>query len=192
MLQIWLSQVLWINSNLVSLTVSCLTKFLAFCVTMRNNIFFLTFAVSNCGQYWYAYKSGCLRLFEEHKNWVAANQHCATFNMPDKGNGRLISIFSQDDNNQIVNLRSSKDFPQGMKSHNPLRVYLSFFHDSSLFTILFIRRLHWRPWVCQCKLACNRFWLWNLLTCLLTYFVIYSCIYLLNWLFIYMFTIIGR
>ncbi|XP_067025600.1 aggrecan core protein-like isoform X3 [Acropora muricata] len=69
--------------------------------------------VSNCGQHWYAYKSGCLRLFEEHKNWVAANQHCATFNTPGKGNGRLISIFSQDDNNRIGNLMSSEGFSQG-------------------------------------------------------------------------------
>ena len=118
MLQIWLSQVLRINSNLVSLIVSCLSKFLAFCVTMRNNIFFLTFAVSNCGQHWHAYRSGCLRLFEEHKNWVAANQHCATFNTPGKGNGRLISISSQDENNRIGNLRSSEGFSLGMEPYN--------------------------------------------------------------------------
>ena len=88
------------------------------------HVFFLTFAVSNCGKHWHTYRSGCFRLFEDHKNRVDANQHCATFNTPGKGNGRLISIFSQDDNNQIVNLRSSKDFSQGMKSHNSLRVYI--------------------------------------------------------------------
>ncbi|XP_044182731.1 aggrecan core protein-like isoform X2 [Acropora millepora] len=69
--------------------------------------------ISNCGQQWHAYRSGCLRLFEDYKSWVDANQHCATFNTPGKGNGRLISIFSQDDNNRIVNLRSSQGFSQG-------------------------------------------------------------------------------
>ncbi|XP_015771820.1 PREDICTED: lithostathine-like isoform X2 [Acropora digitifera] len=69
--------------------------------------------VSNCGQQWHAYRSGCLRLFEDHKNWVNANKHCAAFNTPGKGNGRLISIFSQDDNNRIGNLRSSQGFSQG-------------------------------------------------------------------------------
>ena len=120
MIKIWLSPVLWINSILVSLTVTCLAKFLAFCATMRNNIFFLTFAVNNCGQQWHTYRSGCLRLFEDHKNRVDANQHCATFKTSGGGNGRLISIFSQGDNNRIGNLRSSKGFSQGMKSHNSL------------------------------------------------------------------------
>ncbi|XP_074609875.1 uncharacterized protein LOC141864040 [Acropora palmata] len=71
--------------------------------------------VSNCGQHWHAYKSGCLRLFQDHKTWVAANQHCASFNInaTGGGNGRLISIFSQDENNRIVNLRSSQRFSQG-------------------------------------------------------------------------------
>ncbi|XP_015771804.1 PREDICTED: C-type lectin mannose-binding isoform-like [Acropora digitifera] len=80
---------------------------------MRNNIFFLTFAVSNCGQRWHTFRSGCLRLFEDLKKWVDANQHCATFKVQGGGNGRLISIFSQDDNNQIVDLRSSQGFSQG-------------------------------------------------------------------------------
>ncbi|XP_015751197.1 PREDICTED: tetranectin-like isoform X2 [Acropora digitifera] len=70
--------------------------------------------VTNCGQQWHAYKSGCLRLFDDHKNWVDANQHCATFNVNTSGdNGRLISIFSQDENNQIVKLRSSQGFLEG-------------------------------------------------------------------------------
>ncbi|KAK2553986.1 Lithostathine [Acropora cervicornis] len=70
--------------------------------------------VSNCGQQWHAYKSGCLRLFEDHKKWEDANQYCATFNVNTSGgNGRLISIFSQDENNRIVNLRSSQGFPDG-------------------------------------------------------------------------------
>ncbi|KAK2553985.1 Macrophage mannose receptor 1 [Acropora cervicornis] len=69
--------------------------------------------VSNCGQEWHAYRSGCLRLFQYRKNWVDANRHCAKFNTPGKGNGRLISIFSQDDNNRIGNLRSSQGFSQG-------------------------------------------------------------------------------
>ena len=87
---------------------------------MRNNMFFLSFAVSNCGQQWHAYRSGCLRLFEDHKNRVDANQHCATFNTTGKGNGRLISIFSQDDNDLIGNLRSSQGLSQGMEPHNSL------------------------------------------------------------------------
>ncbi|XP_067025792.1 macrophage mannose receptor 1-like [Acropora muricata] len=70
--------------------------------------------VTNCGQQWHAYKSGCLRLFDDHKNWVDAKQHCATFNINTAGgNGRLISIFSQDENNRIVNLRSSPGFSDG-------------------------------------------------------------------------------
>ncbi|XP_074610058.1 uncharacterized protein LOC141864228 isoform X2 [Acropora palmata] len=69
--------------------------------------------VSNCGQQWHAYRSGCLRLFEDHKKRVDANQHCATFKVQGGGNGRLISIFSQDDNNRIGNLRPSEGFPQG-------------------------------------------------------------------------------
>ena len=95
-------------------------------------VFFLTFTASNCGQQWHAYKSGCLRLFQDHKNWVDANQHCATFNINTSGggNGRLISIFSQDENNLIVNLRSSQGFSEGMVSCNYLRVqsiFLFFF-----------------------------------------------------------------
>ncbi|XP_067025601.1 uncharacterized protein [Acropora muricata] len=66
--------------------------------------------VSNCGQQCHAYRSGCLRLFDNEKNWVAANQHCATFKVPGGGNGRLISIFSQNDNNRIRNIRSSQGF----------------------------------------------------------------------------------
>ncbi|XP_074609501.1 uncharacterized protein LOC141863724 [Acropora palmata] len=71
--------------------------------------------VSNCGQQWHAYKSGCLRLFEDHKNWVDANQHCATFNISATGggNGRLISIFSEAENKRIVDLRSSQGFLEG-------------------------------------------------------------------------------
>ena len=81
------------------------------------HVFFLIFTVTNCGQQWHAYKSGCLRLFDDHKNWVDANQYCATFNVNTAGgNGRLISIFSQDENNQIVNLRSSPGFSDGMVS----------------------------------------------------------------------------
>ena len=88
------------------------------------HVFFLTFTVSKCGQQWHAYKSGCLRLFDDHKNWADANQHCATFNISATGggNGRLISIFSQDENNRIVNLRSSQGFLEGIVSYNYLRV----------------------------------------------------------------------
>ncbi|XP_015763278.1 PREDICTED: C-type lectin domain family 4 member E-like isoform X2 [Acropora digitifera] len=68
---------------------------------------------SNCGQHWHAYKSGCLRLFQDHKGWVAAKDHCANFRTPGRGNGRLIAIFSQDENNLIVNLWSSLKLPQG-------------------------------------------------------------------------------
>ena len=61
-------------------------------------------------------------MFTDHKNWAGANQHCATFNISaaGEGNGRLISIFSQDDNNKIGNLRSSEGFSPGMESHNSL------------------------------------------------------------------------
>ncbi|XP_044182732.1 LOW QUALITY PROTEIN: tetranectin-like [Acropora millepora] len=69
--------------------------------------------VSNCGQEWHTYRSGCLRLFKEHKNRVDANQYCATFITHGKGNGRLISIFSQDENDRIGNLTSSESFSQG-------------------------------------------------------------------------------
>ena len=86
------------------------------------HVFFLTFTVRNCGQHWHTYKSGCLRLFEDRKDWVAANQHCATFNTCSGGNGRLISIFSQVDNDQIGNFTSSLACPHGMVSHSYFRV----------------------------------------------------------------------
>ena len=86
------------------------------------NVFFLTFTVSNCGQHWHTYKSGCLRLFEDRKDWVAANQHCATFSTCSGGNGRLISIFSPVDNDEIGNFTSSLACPQGMVSHSYFRV----------------------------------------------------------------------
>ena len=44
----------------------------------------------------------------DHKGWVAAKDHCAKFSTPGRGNGRLISTFSQYENNLIVNLRSSQ------------------------------------------------------------------------------------
>ncbi|XP_067023775.1 lithostathine-like [Acropora muricata] len=69
--------------------------------------------VSNCGQQWHAYKSGCLRLFEDHKKWEDANQHCANISATGGGNGRLISIFSEAENNRIVDLRSSQGFSEG-------------------------------------------------------------------------------
>ncbi|XP_015751198.1 PREDICTED: low affinity immunoglobulin epsilon Fc receptor-like isoform X1 [Acropora digitifera] len=69
--------------------------------------------VSNCGQHWRPFKSGCLRLFQDRKDWVAANQHCATLNTCNRRNGRLISIFSQDDNDQIDNSRILLACPQG-------------------------------------------------------------------------------
>ncbi|XP_067025599.1 mucin-7-like isoform X2 [Acropora muricata] len=79
--------------------------------------------VSNCGQYWYTYKSGCLRLFEDGKTWVDANQHCATFNTRGKGNGRLISIFSKDDNNQIVKHLSKGEYYIGLNDLNKTGTY---------------------------------------------------------------------
>ena len=83
-----------------------------------THVFFFTFAASKCGQQWHTYRSGCLRLFQDKKKWVDAKQHCATFNISATGggNGRLVSIFSQDENNLIVNLRSSQGFSEGMVS----------------------------------------------------------------------------
>ena len=102
-------------------------NFWPFCVSKRKTHLIFTFTASKCGQHWHTYKSGCLRLFEVRKDWDAAIQHRATFNTPGGGNGSLISIFTQNDNERIVNLRSSLRFPQGMVSHHSLRVKLIFF-----------------------------------------------------------------
>ncbi|XP_015750933.1 PREDICTED: C-type lectin mannose-binding isoform-like [Acropora digitifera] len=50
---------------------------------------------------------------QPRKDWVAANQHCGTFKTPCGGNGRLISIFSQDDNHRIGSLKSLRDLRKG-------------------------------------------------------------------------------
>ena len=92
------------------------SNFWPFALQYVIHVFFFTFTASHCGQHWHAYKSGCLRLFQDHKGWVAAKDHCANFSTPGKGNGRLISIFSQDENNQIVNLWSSLGFAEGVVS----------------------------------------------------------------------------
>ena len=87
-----------------------------------KHIFFFTFTASNCRKPWYTYKSGCFRLMQPRKDWVAANQHCGTFKTPCGGNGRLISIFSQDDNHQIGSLKSLRGYRRGMVSQNYFRV----------------------------------------------------------------------
>ena len=84
------------------------------------HVVFLIFTARKCGQDWHAYRSGCLRLFNDHKCWVAAKDHCVKFSKP--GNSRLISIYSQDENNQIVRVRSSQGFQEGMLSRNYLRI----------------------------------------------------------------------
>ena len=101
-----------------------------------TSVFFITFAVSNCGQHWRPFKSGCLRLFQDRKDWVAANQHCATLNTCNRRNGRLISIFSQDDNDQIDNSRILLACPQGMVSHNFFSSMIIFFLDSKYYSEL--------------------------------------------------------
>ena len=112
-------KILYKNSIRLSPTISSVnSNFWPLALHYVIHVFFFTFTASNCGQHWHAYKSGCLRLFQDHKAWVAAKDHCANFSTPGKGNGRLISIFSQAENNRIVNLWSLQGFAEGVVSRN--------------------------------------------------------------------------
>ncbi|XP_068711105.1 uncharacterized protein [Montipora foliosa] len=65
-----------------------------------------------CGPDWYPYKAGCLRFFENHKKWSQANDYCKS-SSGGSGTGRLISILSENENENVTQWWSSLSHSKG-------------------------------------------------------------------------------
>ncbi|XP_068713668.1 aggrecan core protein-like [Montipora foliosa] len=65
-----------------------------------------------CGPDWYPYKAGCLRFFENRKEWSQANDYCNA-SSGGSGRGRLISILSENENENVTQWWSSLSLSTG-------------------------------------------------------------------------------
>lgn len=62
--------------------------------------------VIDCGEAWHQYRTGCVRLFDDHKTRQQARTYCQGFQTSNSVQGNLVNILSQADNDRIVSLAS--------------------------------------------------------------------------------------
>lgn len=63
----------------------------------------------DCGQNWHQYKTGCIRLFLEHKSREDARSYCLSFQTQCIGSkGNLIKILSTSNNDRVVSLATEQ------------------------------------------------------------------------------------
>ena len=77
----------------------------------------LIFLVADCKYNWHQYKTGCVRLFTNHKNVNQARERCKGFQTAGCVKCELVEILSRDDNDRIDALASE----QGLYSRSRMK-----------------------------------------------------------------------